>query len=481
MALPTQADDFPAWYQEVVRGADLAENSLARGTMVIKPYGYAIWEAIRDALDARFKATGHQNLYFPMFIPQRLLEREKEHVEGFAPEVAVVTHAGGEELGEPLIVRPTSETIIWEAYSRWVQSYRDLPLLYNQWANVVRWEKRPRLLLRTTEFLWQEGHTAHETREDAWEETLRMLEVYREVAEDVMAMPVHKGRKTASERFPGAEETLPIEALMRDRKALQSGTSHYLGQNFAHAYDVTFLGRDGEQEYAYATSWGVSTRLVGGLIMAHGDDNGLRLPPAVAPIQVMIVPIPGKTDDETSSVAAAAEKLRAAIGARSWRGVPVRVKLDDRDDLRPGYKFADSELRGIPLRLDLGFRDLQAGHVTVRRRDTGEKLELGLDGAAEQVDELLDAVQAGLFADAVAFREANSHRVSSYDELRQVIADQGGFVTGAWCGDPECEAKVKADTKATIRFLPLDQEDPGAPCVVCGRPGTELATWAIAY
>jgi len=388
MALPTQADDFPAWYQEVVRGADMAENSLARGTMVIKPYGYAIWEAIRDALDWRFKHTDppHENVYFPMFIPQRLLEREKEHVEGFAPELAVVTHAGGEELGEPLIVRPTSETIIWDTYSRWVQSYRDLPLLYNQWANVVRWELRTRLFLRTTEFLWQEGHTAHETHEEAWEETLRMLDVYRQVAEDVMAVPVHMGRKTASERFPGAVETFAIEALMRDRKALQSGTSHFLGQNFAHAYDVQFLGRDGEQHYAYATSWGVSTRLVGGLIMAHGDDRGLRLPPAVAPVQVMIVPIPGKTDEEMSAVQGAVDKLRGAIAGRSWRGAPIRVKVDDRDDLRPGYKFADSELRGIPLRLDLGFRDFQANKITVTRRDTGEKQEqIGRASCRERV------------------------------------------------------------------------------------------------
>jgi prolyl-tRNA synthetase len=483
MALPTQADDFPAWYQEVVRGADLAENSLARGTMVIKPYGYAIWEAIRDALDWRFKHTDppHENVYFPLFIPQRLLEREKEHVEGFAPELAVVTHAGGEELGEPLIVRPTSETIIWDTYSRWVQSYRDLPLLYNQWANVVRWELRTRLFLRTTEFLWQEGHTAHETREEAWEETLRMLDVYRLVAEDVMAVPVHMGRKTASERFPGADETFAIEAMMRDRKALQSGTSHFLGQNFAHAYDVQFLGRDGEQHYAYATSWGVSTRLVGGLIMAHGDDKGLRLPPAVAPVQVMIVPIPGKTDEEVSSVRGAVEKLRGAIAARSWRGAEIRVKVDDRDDLRPGYKFADSELRGIPLRLDLGFRDFQANKITVTRRDTGEKAELGLDGADGAIEGLLDALQQGLFDDAVAFRDANSHRASSFDELKQLIADGGGFVSGAWCGDAECEAKVKAETKATIRFLPFEPQDPGAPCLVCGRPGVDEATWAIAY
>ena len=475
MALPTQADDFPAWYQEVVRGADLAENSLARGTMVIKPYGYAIWEAIRDALDLRFKQTGHENVYFPLFIPQRLLEREKEHVEGFAPELAVVTHAGGEELGEPLIVRPTSETIIWDTYSRWIQSYRDLPLLYNQWANVVRWELRTRLFLRTTEFLWQEGHTAHETREEAWAETLRMLEVYREVAEDVMAVPVFKGRKTASERFPGAEETFAIEGLMRDRKALQSGTSHFLGQNFAHAYDVTFLGRDGEQHYAYATSWGVSTRLVGGLIMAHGDDKGLRLPPAVAPVQVVIVPI-FRSDDEQGRVLGAANAM-----AEEWRATGVRVKVDDRDDLRPGYKFADHELRGVPIRIEIGPRDLDASQVTVARRDTGEKSTLGVDAVAGALGPLLDEIQRGLYDDASAFRQAHMTRVASYDELRSAITDPGGFVVGAWCGDPECEARVKAETKATIRFVPLEPEDPGAPCVVCGRHGVDTATWALAY
>ncbi len=475
MALPTQADDFPAWYQEVVRGADLAENSLARGTMVIKPYGYAIWEAIRDALDLRFKQTGHENVYFPLFIPLALLEREKEHVEGFAHEFVQVTRVGSEELAEPLVVRPTSETIIWDTYSRWIQSYRDLPLLYNQWANVVRWEMRTRLFLRTTEFLWQEGHTAHETREEAWEETLRMLEVYREVAEDVMAVPVFKGRKTASERFPGAEETVAIEALMRDRKALQSGTSHYLGQNFARAYDVTFLGRDGEQHHAYATSWGVSTRLVGGLIMAHGDDKGLRLPPAVAPVQVVIVPI-FRSDDEQGRVLTAANAM-----ADEWRANGVRVKVDDRDDLRPGYKFADHELRGVPIRIEIGPRDLDASQVTVARRDTGEKSTLGADAVAGAIAPLLDEIQRGLYDDAVAFRDAHMTRVASYEELRSAITDPGGFVVGAWCGDAECEARVKAETKATIRFVPLEPEDPGGPCVVCGRPGVDTATWALAY
>jgi prolyl-tRNA synthetase len=334
---------------------------------------------------------------------------------------------------------------------------------------------RPRLFLRTTEFLWQEGHTAHETREDAWEETLRMLEVYREVAEDVMAVPVLKGRKTAAERFPGADETLTIEAMMRDRKALQSGTSHFLGTNFAVAYGVTFLGRDGEEHHAFATSWGVSTRLVGGLIMAHGDDKGLRLPPKVAPVQVVIVPI-FRSDDERGQVLDAANAM-----AEEWRAAGLRVKVDDRDDLRPGYKFADHELRGVPLRVEIGPRDLAAEHVTVARRDTGEKSTLGFDGVAAALGDLLVNIQRALFDDAVAFRDANTHEAATYDELRTTILDAGGFVTGGWCGSPECETKVKTETKATIRFVPLETEDPGAPCAVCGQPGTERATWAVAY
>ena len=475
MALPSFADDFPAWYQEVVRQADLAENSLVRGTMVIKPYGYALWEAIRDALDLRFKETGHQNLYFPLFIPLRLLEREKEHVEGFAPEFAMVTHAGGEELGEPLVVRPTSETIIWDTYAKWVQSYRDLPLLYNQWANVVRWELRPRLFLRTTEFLWQEGHTAHETEEEAWEEARRMLEAYRQVAEDVMAMPVFLGRKTPAERFPGAVETFTIEALMRDRKALQAGTSHYLGQNFAKAYGVQYLGRDGEQHFAEATSWGASTRLVGGLIMAHGDEKGLRLAPGVAPIQVVVVPI-FRNDEERGRVLGETERL-----AESWRAVGLRVKVDDRDDLRPGYKFADAELRGIPVRVEIGPRDLDASQVTVVRRDTGAKSAVGMDAAATTLTALQDEIQRSLFDEALAFREAHTTRVGSYDELRDAIEDPGGFVFGGWCGDAVCEAKVKAETKATIRFLPFEPEPTAGPCVVCAQAAVDTAAWAIAY
>ena len=475
MALPDFEADFAGWYQEVVRQADLAENSLVRGTMVIKPYGYAIWEGIQGALDRLIKQTGHQNFYFPMFIPLRLLEMEKEHVEGFEPEFAMVTRAGGEELGEPLVVRPTSETIIWDTYSRWVQSYRDLPLLYNQWSNVVRWEMRPRLFLRTTEFLWQEGHTAHETGEDAWEETKTMLEVYRQVAEDVMAMPVHVGRKTPAERFPGADETLTIEALMRDRKALQAGTSHYLGQNFARAYDVTFLGRDGERDYAYATSWGVSTRMVGGLIMAHGDANGLRLPPKLAPYQAVIVPI-FRSDDEQGRVLEAATRLGDRL-----RAADMRAKLDDRDDLRPGFKFADWELRGVPIRIEIGPRDVDSSQLTIVRRDSGAKTAIPFDEAERQVNSLLSEIQRSLFDDALAFREAHTFEVTAFDELRNVIEDPGGFAIGAWCGDPECEAKVKAETKATIRFLPLEPVDPGAPCVVCRRPGVDRAAWAVSY
>jgi prolyl-tRNA synthetase len=481
MALPNFDDDFPGWYQEVVRQADLAENSLVRGTMVIKPYGYAIWEAIRDGLDTRFKGTGHQNLYFPMFIPLHLMEREKEHVEGFAHEFVQVTRVGSEELGEPLVVRPSSETIIWQTYAKWVQSYRDLPLLYNQWANIVRWELRPRLFLRTTEFLWQEGHTAHETEDEARAEAQKMLDVYRQVAEDEMAMPVYLGRKTPAERFPGAEETLTIEALMRDRKALQAGTSHYLGQNFAKAYGMRFLGRDGEQHYAEGTSWGVSTRLVGGAIMAHGDENGLRLPPRVAPTHVLIVPIPAKTDEETHRVTAACERLAATLRETSWEGRPLRVELDDRDDVRPGYKFAESELRGVPIRLELGARDLEKEVVTLVRRDGDGKEEIAIGAVEERVPRALSEIQRSLYDDALRFRDAHTTRVRSYDELRAAIDDPGGFVIGGWCGGAACETKVKDETKATIRFLPLEPDRPDGPCVVCAQAAVDTAAWAIAY
>ncbi|MFN2544330.1 MAG: proline--tRNA ligase [Actinomycetota bacterium] len=471
--MPKQSEDYPGWYQEVVKQAGLAESSLARGTMVIKPYGFAIWEAIQKAVDDRIKATGHQNLYFPMFIPARLLEKEAEHIEGFAPEVAVVTHAGGEDLEEPLIVRPTSETIIWHTYAKWIQSYRDLPLLYNQWCNVVRWELRPRVFLRTTEFLWQEGHTAHETAEEATEESLKILhEVYLDAYEQVMAVPAHAGRKSAAERFPGAVETYTLEALMRDRKALQSCTSHYLGQNFAKAYGVTFLGRDGEEHLAYAASWGLSTRAVGAVIMGHGDDRGLRLPPALAPIQAVIVPI-YRNDDERTRVLEGANKVMADLS--------VRAHLDDRDDLRPGFKFNDWELKGVPVRIELGPRDLDAQQAVVVRRDTGEKATWPLGELAAGLDPVLREIQSSLLEQARAFRDRHTFRPTSYDEMRSLLEEPGGFMVGGWCASPECEAKVKTDTKATIRFLPLEQRDPGGTCIVCGEQATEEATWAQAY
>jgi prolyl-tRNA synthetase len=476
VALPKQSEDFPAWYQAVVKGAELAEPSLARGTMVIRPYGYAIWERIQQALDRRIKETGHQNLYFPLLIPAKLLEKEAEHVEGFAPEVAVVTHAGGEKLEEPLVIRPTSETIIWDTYARWIQSYRDLPLLYNQWANVVRWELRPRLFLRTTEFLWQEGHTAHETSEEAMAEARTVLDkVYRATVEDDLALPVRLGRKSASERFAGAVETFTMEALMRDGRALQAGTSHYLGQNFARAYDVRFLGRDGREDYAWASSWGVSTRLIGALIMAHGDDAGLRLPPALAPIQVVIVPI-YRTDEEKVTVSEAVTPVASALKAAG-----IRVHTDDREEHRPGYKFNEWELKGVPVRLEIGPKDVANGEVVLYRRDLRQKSPVPLKGLDEHIPGVLDGIQDELFAQALAFREGRTFRPSSYEELKALIKDPGGFVEALWCGRPACEEKVKADTRATIRALLLDPTPVEGACIVCGEPATELAVWAQAY
>jgi prolyl-tRNA synthetase len=476
MALPTQADDFPLWYQEVVRGADLAENSLARGTMVVKPYGTAIWERIQREVDDRIKATGHENFMFPMFIPMRLLEREAEHVEGFAPEVAVVTHAGGKDLEEPLVVRPTSETIIWDAYSRWVQSWRDLPLLYNQWANIVRWEMHPRLFLRTTEFYWQEGHTAHASAEEAIAEARMILhDVYHATVRDVLAMHVLLGRKTASERFPGAVDTLTMEALMRDGKALQAGTSHYLGQNFAKAYGVRFLDANGELEHAYATSWGVSTRLVGGLIMQHGDDGGLVLPPALAPFQAVVVPI-YRTDDERATILDAA----AAVGER-LRDAGVRTKVDGREAYRPGYKFNEWELKGVPIRIELGPRDLERDRATLVRRDAEGKAQIALTSLADETRSLLDAIQTGLLARAAAFTEEHTLRPATYDEMRGFLEASGGFAIAPWCGRERCEARVKIDAKASIRSLPLDPATPETPCIVCGEPAVDEATWARAY
>ena len=473
MALPKQSEDFPAWYQDVVKTAELAEPSLARGTMVIRPYGFAIWEGIQRALDDRIKATGHQNLYFPMFIPSRLLEKEAEHVEGFAPEVAVVTHAGGEELEEPLVVRPTSETLIWSTYAKWIQSYRDLPLLYNQWANVVRWELRPRMFLRTTEFLWQEGHTAHETEREAVEEALRILnEVYLDAYEKVMAIPAYSGRKSATERFPGAVETYTVEALMRDRKALQACTSHYLGQNFAKAYGVRFLSRQGEQEEAYATSWGLSSRAVGAVIMTHGDDQGLRLPPALAPIQVVLVPI-YRSDEERARVLEAAAKMADDLEAR--------VHVDDREDLRPGFKFNHWELRGVPVRVEIGPRDLDADQATVVPRLTGDKQAVPLGELSRRIGGLLTETQQGLLDEAREFRDAHTFRPKDMAEMAGLLKEPGGFMLAPWCGSEECEARVKAETKATIRFLPVEPGAVSGTCIVDGRPATEEAAWALAY
>jgi prolyl-tRNA synthetase len=475
--LPSQSTDFPAWYGEVVRRAGLAENSAVRGAMVIKPYGYAIWEAIQRELDDRIKATGHENFYFPLLMPASVLAQEGELVEGFAPEVALVTEAGGRKLEEPLVVRPTSEALIWSTYARWLQSYRDLPLLYNQWGNAVRWELRPRIFLRSSEFLWQEGHTAHETEEEALAEVLTILhEVYADTLESVLAMPVLRGRKSESERFPGAVDTYTLEALMRDGKALQAATSHYLGQGFARAFDVRYTGRDGGEQYPYASSWGATTRLVGGLVMAHGDDRGLRLPPRIAPHQVVIVPILREEDR--------ADVLdRAAAFARELRAAGVRVRVDDRPGYRPGFKFNEWELKGVPLRIEIGARDLAAGVVTVSRRDTGEKQHVPVPRAAGAIAELLDTVQASLFGSARAELERRTLRdPGGYDELIEYLREAAGFVAAPWCGRTDCEVRVKNDSSATIRCLPLGEQPPQTDaCLVCGRRAATAAVWAQAY
>jgi prolyl-tRNA synthetase len=476
-ALPSQSSDFPAWYGEVVRRAGLAENSSVRGAMVIKPYGYAIWEAIQRELDERIKATGHENYYFPLLVPTSVLAQEGELVEGFAPEVAVVTEAGGKELEEPLAIRPTSEALIWSTYARWVQSYRDLPLLYNQWANIVRWELRPRLFLRTSEFLWQEGHTAHETEEEAVAEALTILhDVYADTVENVLAIPVLRGRKSESERFPGAVDTYTLEALMRDGKALQAATSHYLGQGFSRAFEVRYTARDGSEQYPHGTSWGASTRLVGGVVMAHGDDRGLRLPPRVAPQQVVIVPIFREDDraDVLQGAAVVADELRAA---------GLRVRVDDRPEYRPGFKFNEWELKGVPARIEIGGRDLAAAAVTVARRDSGEKQQIPLTRAAAEIDELLSDVQTALFRVSRDEQERRTLRdPSSYDEMIEFLRGAGGFVVAPWCGRRECEARVKDESSATIRCLPLDEQPAqGSTCICCGRPAMAVAVWAQGY
>ncbi|MGH7624169.1 MAG: proline--tRNA ligase [Gemmatimonadaceae bacterium] len=476
--LPLRAEDFSAWYNEVVLRAELADYSPVRGCMVIRPDGFGIWERMQRALDDMFKATGHRNAYFPLFIPQSFLQKEAEHVEGFAPETAVVTHGGGKELEEPLVVRPTSETIIYAMFAKWVQSYRDLPLLINQWANVVRWEMRTRLFLRTLEFLWQEGHTAHSTHDEAEAEARRMLGVYRTFMEEWMAMPVLTGLKTNSERFAGALRTYSCEAMMQYNKALQAGTSHNLGQNFARAFDLTFQAESGESEYAWNTSWGVSTRLIGALVMTHGDDKGLRVPPRLAPTEIVIVPI-WKSDEERARVLEAAGQIRTALGDAR------RVRIDARDTMKPGAKYYEWELRGVPVRLELGPRDLDRQQAVVVRRDTGEKAAVPLGDLPARLDALLDTVQATMLETARARREANSLRGDiTYDRFREIMDGDGAFVYAGWCGDAACEAAVKEETKATIRVLPDPEfRSATAPerCLKCGRVATTEAVWAKAY
>ena len=484
--LTTRADDFSAWYNELVLRAELADYSPVKGSMVIRPNGYGIWERMQRALDDKFKETGHRNAYFPLFIPESFLKKEAQHVEGFAPECAVVTHGGGKKLEEPLVVRPTSETIIYHMFAKWVQSYRDLPLLINQWANVVRWEMRTRLFLRTLEFLWQEGHTAHATHDEAEDETRRMLGVYRDFMENWMAMPVITGQKTESEKFAGALRTYSCEAMMQDNKALQAGTSHNLGQNFAKAFELKFQAESGEIEHAWNTSWGVSTRMVGGLVMTHGDDNGLVTPPRLAPIEVVIVPI-WKSDDERARLTEAAMALKAELTDYNGRGAHdrLRVHVDAREGLKPGAKYYEWELQGVPLRLELGPKDLEKGSVFSARRDTRAKAAIPREGVAASVVALLETIQNDLLAAAKARRDANTHRnVTSYEEFKQIMEGPGGFVYAGWNGDPAVEARVKEETKATIRVSPdAEFRSAEAPtkCIVTGEPAKYEVVWAKAY
>ena len=487
--LTSRAEDYSKWYNELVVKADLAENSGVRGCMVIKPYGFAIWEKMQQALDQMFKDTGHENVYFPIFIPKSYLSKEASHVEGFAKECAVVTHyrlKNAEDgsgivvdedakLEEELIVRPTSETIIWDTYRKWIQSYRDLPLLYNQWANVVRWEMRTRLFLRTAEFLWQEGHTAHATREEALAEAEKMNNVYAEFAESFMAMPVIKGLKSESERFAGAEETYCIEALMQDGKALQAGTSHFLGQNFAKAFDVKYATKEGGQEYVWATSWGVSTRLMGALIMTHSDDHGLVLPPKLAPTQVVIVPI-YKGEEQLNELNAHVEGLVKELCSKG-----ISVKYDNRDTHKPGFKFNEYELKGVPLRIAIGPRDLENGTYELARRDTLTKETVSADGISELVVQLLDEIQDNLWTKALNHRSENITEVEDYDTFKEVLEQKGGFISAHWDGTAETEDRIKEETKATIRCIPLDQKTEEGSCIYSGKPSKGRVLFAKAY
>lgn len=487
--IASREKDYSQWYNDLVIKGGLADYSAVRGCMVIKPYGFALWELMRDALDKMFKDTGHVNAYFPLFIPKSFLSKEAAHVEGFAKECAVVTHyrlkndpnGGGvivdpeAKLEEELIVRPTSETIIWSTYKDWIQSYRDLPILVNQWANVVRWEMRTRLFLRTAEFLWQEGHTAHATAEEAVEETRKMLDVYATFAEEFMALPVVRGVKSPSERFAGAEDTYCIEALMQDGKALQAGTSHFLGQNFAKAFDVKFLSKENKQEYVWATSWGVSTRLIGALVMAHSDDDGLVLPPRIAPLQVVIVPI-YKGDEQRQRIGAKANEIMSALKAMG-----IRVKYDDNDNARPGWKFAEYELKGVPVRIALGARDLENNVAEVARRDTKEKQSVSLDGLPQFVSSLLDEVQQNLYSRAKKYREEHTTKADSWDEFVALLDNKGGFVAAHWDGTAETEEAIKEKTKATIRCIPLNNAEEAGTCILTGKPSTQRVLFARAY
>ena len=487
--LTTKEENYSQWYNDLVTKADLAENSAVRGCMVIKPYGYAIWEKMQAQLDKMFKDTGHVNAYFPLFIPKSFFSKEAAHVDGFAKECAVVTHyrlkndPDGKgvvvdpeaKLEEELIIRPTSETIIWSTYKNWIQSYRDLPILCNQWANVVRWEMRTRMFLRTTEFLWQEGHTAHETSEEALAETTQMINVYASFAEDFMAIPVIKGAKSANERFAGALETYTIEALMQDGKALQSGTSHFLGQNFAKAFDVQFANRDGKLDYVWASSWGVSTRLIGALIMAHSDNNGLVLPPKLAPFQVVIVPI-YKNMEQLAQISVKVEEIMVKLRARG-----ISVKYDNRDSQRPGWKFAEYELKGVPVRLAIGPRDLENGSVEVARRDTLEKSVEQLENVDQLVADLLDSIQKNIYNKAFQFRAENMTKVDSYDQFKELLVTKGGFFLAHWDGTTETELRIKEETKATLRCIPFDSMEEEGKCMVTGKPSKQRVIFALAY
>jgi prolyl-tRNA synthetase len=483
-----RTENYSQWYNDIVIKADLAENSGVRGCMVIKPYGYAIWEKIQSQLDKMFKETGHENAYFPLFIPKSYFAKEASHVDGFAKECAVVTHyrlkttADGDivvdensKLEEELIVRPTSETIIWSTYKNWIHSYRDLPILINQWANVVRWEMRTRLFLRTAEFLWQEGHTAHETMQEAVLETKQMLDVYAEFAEKWMSIPVIKGSKTENERFAGALDTLSIEAMMQDGKALQAGTSHFLGQNFAKAFDVKFTSKEGKEEYVWATSWGVSTRLMGALVMAHSDDFGLVLPPKLAPIQVVIVPI-YKSDEELETIS-----VKVAETTAKLKQAGITYKYDNRTTHRPGNKFAEYELKGIPIRFAIGMRDIENGTIELARRDTLEKKIVNIEGIENTVCDLLAQIQDNIYQKALKFREDNTYKVDTYEELKDIVENKGGFVLAHWDGSPETEAKITEETKATIRNIPFDSPDEDGKCIITGKPSKRRVLFAKAY